>query len=394
MPTIEAPAILEPRDVPELASMLAQANREGWHVIPRGKPDLNGRPAHDTSTSVLSLARLSSPIDHCAGDLTATIPAGATLGAVNAALGTGEQWLPLDPPDGEASTIGGLVARNESGPRRHRHGSPRDLIIGIEMVLADGRDAKAGGRVVKNVAGYDLARLLCGSRGSLAVIVSATFKLAPLPQASCTVVAEFDSLRRAAEAAQLIASAPVTPSALEIATPPGRLLIRFETTPVAAEQQAGAAAMIAVDAGATGSVLTGVDEAEIWNEHARSVWGKSGTLAKICVLPTESFAVLESLAQSADSLGITHSAGGRAGLGVLYASLQGDPTQHASLLGRIRELAATRGGSVSIERAESSVLASMSRSSELGDTGALQRAVKNRFDPNGTLKPGNGPAGL
>ena len=90
------------------------------------------------------------------------------------------------PARADRATIGGIVATNDSGPRRHRYGTPRDLIIGIEMALADGRVAKAGGRVVKNVAGYDLSRLLCGSFGSLAVITSATFKLSPLPPASRT----------------------------------------------------------------------------------------------------------------------------------------------------------------------------------------------------------------
>ena len=137
---------------------------------------------------MLSTARLSGPIDHCAGDLTVTAPAGARLAAVNRLLAAERQWLALDPLASDRATIGGIVATSDSGPRRQRHGTPKDLIIGVEMALADGRLAKAGGRVVKNVAGYDLARLLCGSFGCLAVITSATFKLAPLAPASRTVV--------------------------------------------------------------------------------------------------------------------------------------------------------------------------------------------------------------
>src|SRR6185295_11544977 len=148
----------------------------------------------------------------------AILPAGASLAHVNEVLGREGQWLPLDPPLSDRATIGGIVATNDSGPRRHRYGTARDLIIGIEMALVDGRTAKAGGRVVKNVAGYDLSRLLCGSFGTLALIVSATFKLAPL-----------------------LAAAPLTPSAVELDSPPARMLIRFETTPGAAEQQAAAA---------------------------------------------------------------------------------------------------------------------------------------------------------
>src|SRR5258708_31867137 len=95
--------------------------------------------------------------------------------------------MPPMVPRSHRATIGGIVATNDSGPRRHRYGTPRDLIIGVEMALVDGRTAKAGGKVVKNVAGYDLARLLCGSFGSLAVITAATFKLSPAPPASRTV---------------------------------------------------------------------------------------------------------------------------------------------------------------------------------------------------------------
>ena len=133
---------------------------------------------------MLSTLGLNAPVDHVAGDLVATVPAGASLDAVNDVLRRERQWLPLDPACSNRATIGGIIATNDSGPRRHRYGTPRDLIIGIEIALADGRIAKAGGRVVKNVAGYDLSKLLCGSLGSLAVITSATFKLAPLPPAS------------------------------------------------------------------------------------------------------------------------------------------------------------------------------------------------------------------
>ena len=181
--------VLEPPDVGALASILRAANANGQTVLPRGSgTKLAWGPVSPPIDTVLSTRRLESPIDHRPGDLIATIPAGATLAAVNELLGREHQWLPLDPQVSPDATIGGIVATNDSGPRRQRYGTPRDLIIGVEMALADGRTAKAGGRVVKNVAGYDLSRLLCGSFGSLAVMTSATFKLAPLPAASRTVV--------------------------------------------------------------------------------------------------------------------------------------------------------------------------------------------------------------
>jgi glycolate oxidase FAD binding subunit len=385
--------ILEPRDVAEVSAIMARANRDGQPVIPVGRSAGLSDPAKFENSILLSLEHLSTPIDHCAGDLTATVPAGATLGDVNARLRAGGQWLPLDPPYGERATIGGLVARNDSGPRRHRHGSPRDLIIGIEMVLADGRLAKAGGRVVKNVAGYDLARLMCGSRGSLAVIVGATFKLAPLAPASCTLIADFDEAGRALAAAQRIAAAPVTPAALEVAIPENRLLVRFETTPVAAEQQAGAAAQLAVEAGGIIAIRSGAEEEGVWSDYVR-LWDQPGTLVKAAVLPTEIPATLASLREAAERVGVTFRAGGRAALGVLYVLLEGAAEGHAEVLEDLRRAARQRGGHAVVERAGTAVLNAVNRWGDLGDAVTLQRAVKQQFDPNGILKPRAGPGGL
>ena len=156
------------------------------------------------------------------GDLTATLPAGATLArGQRACWRASGQWLPLDPPLADRATIGGIVATNDSGPRRHRYGAPRDLIIGIEIALADGRVAKAGGRVVKNVAGYDLARLLCGSFGSLGRHherdLQAGAAAAGLAHASSSRRSDAAAARRRSRSRW--PSQPLTPSAVELAAP-------------------------------------------------------------------------------------------------------------------------------------------------------------------------------
>src|SRR5213078_3707221 len=125
-------------------------------------------------------------------------------------------------PRSHRATIGGIIATNDSGPRRHRFGAPRDLIIGIEIALVSGHAAKAGGRVVKNVAGYDLSKLMCGSLGTLAVITSATFKLSPVAPFSQTLVATLGNLAALGDLALAIAGAPVGPSAIELQSPPYR----------------------------------------------------------------------------------------------------------------------------------------------------------------------------
>src|SRR6185503_16635691 len=162
--------VLEPADVQILGEMLRWANQERLSVVVRGAGTKLGWGNPPVRVdAVLSTLKLRAPVEHTAGDLTASLPAGATLADVNTLLAREGQRLAVDPRLRDRATIGGILATNDSGPWRYRHGTPRDLVIGVEMTLADGRSAKAGGRVVKNVAGYDLSRLLSGSFGSLAV---------------------------------------------------------------------------------------------------------------------------------------------------------------------------------------------------------------------------------
>ena len=180
--------ILQPASAAEVAAALKRAAEARQSIVIRGagtKSDW-GRPAGRID-AVLDMGRLHRLLAHEHGDMTATIEAGATLADVNRALAVHGQMLPLDPPFADRATIGGLLATNDSGPLRHRYGTPRDLVIGIQLATTDGVLSKAGGQVVKNVAGYDLSKLVTGSFGSLAAIVSATFKLAPIPSASKTL---------------------------------------------------------------------------------------------------------------------------------------------------------------------------------------------------------------
>src|SRR5262249_44004552 len=153
-------------------------------------------------------------LEHDPGDLTCTVEAGLQLSALRDTLAESGQRLSLDPPGDP--TIGALVACNLSGPLRHRFGAPRDLLLGATLVLADGTVASAGGKVVKNVAGYDLARLVCGSQGRLAFIARVSFRLHPLPEASRTLVVETD--HAAASVARLLRS-QLQPSALDVLHP-------------------------------------------------------------------------------------------------------------------------------------------------------------------------------
>jgi glycolate oxidase FAD binding subunit len=389
--------VLQPDDEPTLAAMLRWADDERLAVVPRGagtKRHWGGVPTR--VDIVLSLSRMTTPIEHRAGDLTATLPAGASLRTVNAVLGRERQWLPIDPLAGDRCTIGGLLATNDSGPRRLRYGAPRDLVIGVEMVLADGRQAKAGGKVVKNVAGYDLGRLLCGSFGSLAVLTRATFKLSPLPAASRTVVATVAGAREAGELAQAVAATALSPSAIEIDARPFRvrLLVRFETTAAAADAQAADLNRLCVQRGATAALLTAEEEIATWSAYAAALTANEHTLLKAAVLPSEVGPFVELVAQETGRRQVGWTLAGCAALGVLYCKLIGPDDLHGPIVEALRRELAARSGSVMILSSGRELKARVAPWGDLAGAGEVMKAVKAQFDPHNTLNPGGGPGGL
>ena len=226
--------------------LLAAAHAEGRSV----------RIGNDLTTD--GLDRI---LEHETGDLTCTIEAGVRLSSLNAVLGKSGQRLSLDPPGDP--TIGALLAENVSGPLRHRFGAPRDVVLGVTLVLADGTIASAGGKVVKNVAGYDLARLVCGSRGRLAFIARASFRLHPLPKATGTLVVETDD---AGTVGARLAHSQLQPSALDVLHP-GRVAVLFEGSERAVAAQLASA-----------QELVGGSEADldVWDESRRRQAGARG----------------------------------------------------------------------------------------------------------------------
>jgi glycolate oxidase FAD binding subunit len=180
--------LVRPASIVRLAEMLAATEADGRTVSLRGagtKPSGGGAGAPtDVTISTRGIDRL---VEHVAGDLVVTVEGGALLSDVQRVVGKAGQWLALDPAE-PGATVGGVVATAASGPRRLRYGTPRDLLIGITVVLADGTVAKSGGKVVKNVAGYDLGRLFTGSYGTLGVIAECTFRLHPRPVARRVLV--------------------------------------------------------------------------------------------------------------------------------------------------------------------------------------------------------------
>jgi glycolate oxidase FAD binding subunit len=383
---------IEPASVDELSAAMAAAARTNARVLVQGGGTKMAwsTPADASAGDVLlSTRRLDRIIAHRAGDLTATIEAGASLDAVNRELRRHGQWIPLDPPWSDRATIGGIVAANDSGPRRHRYGSARDLIIGVDIVRADGVRAKGGGIVVKNVAGYDLPRLMVGSFGCLAVIASATFKLYPASAASATVVASLPSHAAAGAAVAQLNRSQITPTAVDIATPPSRLLIRFESTAASVEQQCARAADIVAACGGTANVLREDREREIWDAHAAGFWAAPGAIAKVTLLPSDLPATLDRVATTAGDSTVAWI--GRACLGVLFLRIDGPTTTQARIVGDLRQ---RQTGSVVLLRASDELKSAAGIWGPMGDAFRIMQSVKRSFDPQALLNAGRGPGGL
>jgi glycolate dehydrogenase FAD-binding subunit len=269
------PSVSEVESVHEAAAALSAAAERGERVsIERDGGDV-----------VLSTTRLDRVLEHEAGDLTAIVEAGIRLHDLQDRLAAHGQMLALDPPGNP--TIGACVAANLSGPRRHRYGTARDLVIGVTVVLADGTIASSGGKVVKNVAGYDLGKLFCGSEGRLGLIARVALRLHPRPEASRTLVVPVSSAADAGETTQAILRAPLVASAVDLLWP-GRLAMLFEggrrgvdeqftlarglvggadddgaVWADAAEQQASSCGRLAFPPGDLPSALAGLDEAVV-----------------------------------------------------------------------------------------------------------------------------------
>ncbi len=240
---------MRPATIEEAAALLAAASREGRRV----------RIGEDLATDGLDRV-----LEHEAGDLTCTVEGGIRLSALQAKLASAGQRLSLDPPGDP--TIGACLARRLSGPLSHRYGTPRDLVLGVTLVLGDGTVASSGGKVVKNVAGYDLGKLVCGSEGRLGLIARVALRLHPLPAASATLVVEtLDS----ASAVVALRRSQLQPSGLDVLHP-GRVAVLFEGAEHAVEAQVEAARALVGGARS---------DSAVWEETRERQGGSLGRLA-------------------------------------------------------------------------------------------------------------------
>jgi glycolate oxidase FAD binding subunit len=377
---------IEPASADDVAATLASASKQRVSVVIRGGGTKMGWGRTPASVDIaLSTKRLNALVAHEHADLTATIQAGARLDDVNRALARHGQWLPVESAFDEA-TIGGAIATNDSGPLRHRYGTTRDLLIGIRLALTDGRLIKAGGNVVKNVAGYDVGKLMSGSHGSLAAIVSATFKLMPLPGASSTLVATFERADALVTALAAITSSQLEASAIEVRTP-YRLLLKFESTPGALHAHVEKARALA--GGANCEVITSQSEADLWRDHLRAPWRSQGMILRFAWMPASLGAVLalvDDLRGSVTDIELT----GRAAIGSGLLRVDADVRLQRNVVERLRSRTDVFRHVV-VLRADAALKQQLDVWGPLGDAGSLGASVKHALDPHGILNAGRGP---
>jgi glycolate oxidase FAD binding subunit len=391
-----APAlVVTPGSAAETAAVLAWATREGVRVVISGGGTRRAWGRTPAAFDVLlSLGRLSRVLHHEPGDLTVSVEAGIAVVALNRALGMHGQRLPIDAPD-DGATIGGALATNDSGPLRHRHGTPRDLLIGVQVATADGRVIKAGGNVVKNVAGYDLGRLMCGSFGSLGAIVGATFKLAPVARASSTLVSDFGRPEAIAQAAVALTGSQLDPECLDLRADIGgrgsfRLLVRFAGPAAANDGQIGTARLLLAPAHpAFQQIVTDTAEARVWEDQRRVRPGNHCTVVRLSWLPAALPAVLETMDALARShhLAVTLTARAALGAGRLQLDGAGDAQVHA-----ISELRARTDlvSHVVVTSAAPGIKHEVDVWGQAPDTLPLLTRIKRTMDPAGILGAGRG----
>ena len=392
--------VTEPGTVEEISALMKLANEVGLAVSPRGGGTSSslGNPPRGVDL-VISTARMNEIIEHVPGDQVVRAGAGLKLQALQEKLAGANQMLAVDPPErGAGATVGGIVAANSSGPRRYRYGTLRDLIIGITVVLPDGTIAKAGGKVVKNVAGYDLGKLFTGSLGTLGVIASANFRLHPLPEAARTVALELADTASAGQAAQTIMHSQLVPSAVELHWGEGAklLTVLFEGIPPAVEAQSEAAHFLLKGFGET-RTLSDEEAADLGPLAPPGSPGASDDVSlKVAFPPAELAGVLDSTVGACSRKGLdAPRVTGQAATGVVYVGLSGgDEDGRVAVAEELREIWVRRGGSVVVREAPASFKKRVEVWGPMGSRLELTRRLKEKFDPRGIMNPGRFVGGI
>jgi len=360
----------------------------------------------------LSLSKLNNVWHYDPEDLTATVEAGMKLGDLSHLLAKNGLWLPLDPPGGARSSLGGTLSSNASGPLRLLYGTPRDMIVGMAIATTDGKIIKAGGRVVKNVAGYDLTKLLIGSHGSLGVIVEANLKLFPLPAGRRTFVFRLAGLDAARELRKRIIQSPLNPMRMVLLNSESQMLV----TQSPGERGAEAGMTLWVEAGGTNRVLeryartlselgaasgvalspleqntSGHGWERITNFHSWLPADFSEAVILKALLPIAATEEFLNLAQrEAEKTKSRLAVFAQTGVGAVHLCYPEPPdnSEMVSAVDCLRSAARDLDGVLVVERGSHELKTQVDVWGPPGNDFEIMRQVKQAWDPNGILSPG------
>ncbi len=406
--------VVYPTSIAEVSQLLKEANEHGRAISPVGQGaflHLGGVPKR--YEQALCTTALNTLVDYQPADMTVKVGAGMSLAQLQAVLGENRQWLPLDPPCPERATVGGLIAANLNGPSRFSQGTVRDFLIGLRVVRSDGTLIKGGGQVVKNVAGYDLPKLYCGSFGTLGVIVEATFMIRPRPEAQTTFALTFSSAEKAGEAALKLTGSDIQPFFLELANfspvpshplsggplPPGYLLfVGFAGIQEEVDEQRSCLRAVLGDDECVVEELS-ADEAQTLSQALRDfpVSGQAALRCKVSLQPTQLATFCADLAAEAQRRQIPVRLLARAGNGILYTAFEGEAVpdnQLLALVDWIRVQAARNNGFAVVEEIPSALKERANVWGTVGKAFPLMQRLKETLDPNGILNPGRFIGGI
>jgi glycolate oxidase FAD binding subunit len=387
--------VARPASTAEVAEVLRAAAGHGLTVVPRGRGTKMtwGRPPEQADV-VVDLSRMSAVLDHAAGDLIVKTEAGALLSDVQTTVGSAGQWLSLD-ESVPGSSIGGALATNLSGPGRVAVGTARDLLRGVTVVRADGVVAKAGGRVVKNVAGYDLGKLVIGSFGTLVVVTDAVFRLHPVPAARRVVRMPFSSAAAAGDLVQRVVHDQLVAAAVEVDWPAegaGSVQVLLEGTEAGVTSRAAAMIQLLGEGAEASADLPAGWGRLPWNDDGAA--GRPTALKLTCALSGLTD-VLDAARGAAEAAGVALTLRGSGGAGVVHGSLpaDADPAAVGRVVARARLACTAAGGALVVLDGPAEVKAAVDT---WGPVPAidLMRRVKEQFDPERRLAPGRFVGGI
>jgi len=393
--------VVRPASVAQVCRIMAMASARGVAVVPVGfGAHLGAGAAPRRAFLALSLASLNALVDHQPANMTLTAQAGMNLARLQAATSGSGQWLPVDPPFPDQTSVGGLISANLSGPCRFSQGTVRDLLIGITVVRADGSVVKSGGRVVKNVAGYDLGKLYCGALGTLGVIVEASFKVRTLPQARAAARIACPNPAAAQDLVERILTAPLEPLFMELAArvpAAGSGCVLVVGFGGAREDVADQAVTLrSLAHGADGLQELADEEADVLMAELRDSHAGSGEAflgLKASLPATRAAAFIAALEEEGGANGLTMAVQAHAGNGIIHVRIERPdepPVQGSAraIVERLRAAAASLGGTLVVEHADPSIKPGLDLWGGGIEGLALMKRIKRTLDPGGILSPG------